>query len=486
MGLSNRRAGGPDCGMSDPQLVGRTAVELASIVRSGTASARAVLDAHATRIAASRDAFGAFDALRLEEARAEAAALDALPPEERAVLPLAGVPVAVKDNVELAGMPMRIGSIATRAEPCAADHEVVARLRRAGALIVGKTRLPELGLWATSDNAFGVARSPWDRSRTAGGSSGGSAAAVASGLVPVAHGNDGLGSIRIPAACCGLVGIKPGPGLVPSGLGADSWHGIAENGVLATTVADAALVLAVMAGDAEPGGTEAPRHPLRIAVAVSTPAPGLPVERQRVAATRDVAAALAAHGHTVEEIRHPRMGPLATAGVIGTWTAGARDELHAHASGDAGVWKRLERRTRGHVRAGAVAERLGLADERHRAHWRATMDVLWERFDLLLTPTLARRPPAAEWRSRGWLANLVGNLLYAPFCGPVNFARLPAVAVPARTHPDGSPASVHFVGPAGSERLLLAVAAEVERIRPWTRYSPRISHALTVMHGTRA
>lgn len=468
-------------------LAGRTAVDLASLVRSGAASAREVLEAHIARITGDGDAFGAFDALRLDAARAEADVIDGLPMEQRQALPLAGVPMAVKDNVQLAGMPMRIGSTATGTSPCASDHELVARLRAGGAVIVGKTRLPELGLWATSDNAGGVARSPWDPDRTAGGSSGGSAAAVAAGLVPVAHGNDGLGSIRIPAACCGLFGFKPGPGLVPSMLGADSWRGIAENGVLATTVADAALVLGVMAGDPSLSRSDTAGRPLRIGMAVSAPAPWLPVERQRATITREVAAALVADGHQVTGIPHPRMGLRDTAGVIGTWTAGARDELRAHALGDDDeAWSRLERRTRGHIRAGAIAERLGLAGERHREHWRATVDRLWDRFDLLLTPTLARRPPGPEWRARGWLANVVSNLAYAPFCGPVNFARLPAIAVPAGVHDEGSPASVHFVGPAGSERVLLAIAAAVERLRPWARYSPRISHSFDVTHATRA
>src|SRR6185503_3249450 len=134
-----------------------------------------------------------------------------------------------------------------------ADHEVVRRLRGAGAIVVGTTRMPELGIWGITDDEEVVTRNPWRTDRTAGGSSGGSAAAVAAGLVPIAHGNDGLGSVRIPAACCGLVGLKPGRGVVPAGIGATDWFGLVENGILATSVADAALGFAVLAGrTAEP------------------------------------------------------------------------------------------------------------------------------------------------------------------------------------------------------------------------------------------
>ena len=129
---------------------------------------------------------------------------------DRPGLALAGVPVAVKDNIAVRGEPMRVGSRASPAGPQACDHPVVARLRAAGAVVVGVTRMPELALWPFTDGAFGMARNPWDVSRTCGGSSGGSAAAVAAALVPLAHGNDALGSIRGPAAACGLVAVKPG------------------------------------------------------------------------------------------------------------------------------------------------------------------------------------------------------------------------------------------------------------------------------------
>ena len=164
---------------------------------------------------------------------------------------LAGVPVAMKDNIAVAGEPLRNGSLATPSGPATADHPVVARLRAAGAIIVGITAVPELCIWGSTDSPAAITRNPWDTNRSPGGSSGGSAAAVASGMVPIAHAADGLGSIRVPAASCGLFGIKPGLGVVPAELGPNSWFGMAENGPLATTVADAALMLSVMAGRPE-------------------------------------------------------------------------------------------------------------------------------------------------------------------------------------------------------------------------------------------
>ena len=152
------------------------------------------------------------------------------------VRPLSGVPIAIKDNIPVAGEPMRTGSAATSVVPRLMDHPVVQRVRAAGAIPVGLTRVPEMCVWGTTDSAFGITRNPWSPGRTPGGSSGGSAVAVAAGMVPVAHGADGMGSIRIPAACVGIVGLKPGTGVVPAELGVNDWYGMSENGVFATTV----------------------------------------------------------------------------------------------------------------------------------------------------------------------------------------------------------------------------------------------------------
>src|SRR4051794_12050410 len=226
--------------------VGVTAKQIARAVRRGDTTATQVVADHLEQIAISEPQLNAFRVVRGGEAIVEAEKVDEQ--EDLANLPLAGVPIAVKENTAVAGLPTWNGSAAARTPIAEEDHEVVRRLRGAGAVILGVTRMPELGLWALTDDETAVTRNPWHVDRTPGGSSGGAAAAVAAGLVPIAHGNDGLGSIRIPAACCGLVGLKPGRGVLPWDLGVNDWFGLTEHGLLTTTVAGAALGFGVLAG----------------------------------------------------------------------------------------------------------------------------------------------------------------------------------------------------------------------------------------------
>lgn len=443
-----------------------TAFETAGAVRRGELSARAATELALTRIAERDPALGAFRVVRHERALAEAAEVDARP--DRAMLPLAGVPIAVKDNVAVAGEAMRTGSPGSSDLPQQADHEVVRRLRAAGAVVVGLTNVPELCMFGTTDSTAGITRNPWDPSRSPGGSSGGSAAAVAAGMVAVAHGNDGMGSIRIPAACAGLVGIKPGFGMVPADLGSGSWFGMTENGPLATTVADCALLLSVLAD--RPGlatlNTGSPPR-LRIGVSVKAPIPGLPVERQFRAATEGAADLLTGAGHQVvrAELRYPIMaGPSAMA----RWFAGA--ELDARLLADR---SRVDKRIARHARLGRAVLALGGPRPGGQQSMRQAAERYFERVDVLLTPALAQFPPAAEaWHRRGWLANIVSNVRYAPFAAPWNLAGWPAMAVPAGIATNGLPLSVQLVGRPGSEASLLALAAQLERLRPWQRLAP--------------
>lgn len=284
------------------EQVGPTATSIADDVRNGRVQPAAVAREALDRIAARNDDLHAFVVVRPDEVLREADAI-AVRADLRA-LPLAGVPVAIKDNVPVTGYPMRNGSLATSDTPAAADHPVVARLRGAGAVVVGLTSVPELCLWGATDGADGIARNPWNRDLTPGGSSGGAAAAVASGMVPVAHGNDGMGSIRIPAANCGLVGIKPGLGLVPSELGNGSWFGMSENGPLTTTVADAALLLSVMADDPDLAYVDAPET-TRIGVAVESPSPVVRVDPHFRQAALDVARSSSGSGTAPARQRCP-------------------------------------------------------------------------------------------------------------------------------------------------------------------------------------
>ncbi|MFN4002268.1 amidase [Microcella sp.] len=460
--------------MSSPDAVhapALTAVDTAAAVRAGTTTAVAETQAALARIAELDPALGAFQLVRAERALAEAAALDSTLDARVAAgehLPLAGVPIAIKDNIPVAGEPMREGSAATSAEPRPADHEVVARLRAAGAIVVGLTRVPELCVFGTTDSVYGTTRNPHNPDRTSGGSSGGSAAAVASGMVAVAHAADGMGSIRIPAANCGLVGLKPGSGLVPADMGAHSWFGMSENGPLATTVADAALMLSVMAGRPALAEVAAPRA-LRIGLATGIPTPLATLDPAWRAAADRAAETLRAAGHQVVELRIPY--PADPLPVLARWFAGAADDA-AHDGLDV---RRLEPRVRAHVRAGRVLRRLGGLRPGPVNRLRARVEAATAGVDVILTPGLAQSGPLAEgWHRRGWVANLRANIGYAPYAALWNLLGWPAAAVPAGWH-DGAqvPLSVQLVAhPAADgagEALLLGVAAQLEAVSPWAR-----------------
>src|SRR3954454_9548494 len=374
-----------------------TATSIAAAVRRGETTARDAVEAALDRIDKRDPDLGAFQLVRRERALAEADQLGAA-----ADLPLAGVPIAIKDNVDVAGEPTRDGSLSTSDQAQPADHEVVRRLRAAGAIVVGKTRVPELCVFGATDSPFGVTRNPWQRDRTPGGSSGGSAAAVAAGMVPAAHGNDGMGSVRIPASCCGLVGIKPGAGLVPVDLGANGWDGMAENGPVAATVPDAALLLSVMAQRPALANVEPPAQ-LRVAVATNSPLVGLTVDKQYAAAARRAGQLLSAAGHQLSTVRLPYSTRFGLA-AISRWTAGTDDDA---ALGDR---SKLQPSIRRHAAVGRLAKRRGWPANDARDRWRAHLQPFFDRYDVVITPALARPPIASvRWGERSWLRNLNAN-----------------------------------------------------------------------------
>ncbi|QKW30454.1 amidase [Streptomyces seoulensis] len=437
---------------------GRSAAEIAAAVRERRAAPRAVVAEHLARIERLDGRIGAFRTVRAEAALAEADEVAARP--DLGELPLAGVPVAVKDNLAVRGEATRVGSAATPDTPAAQDHVTVARLRAAGAVVVGLTNVPELCVFGTTEGVFGAARNPWDRTRTAGGSSGGSAAAVAAGMTPVALGNDGMGSLRIPAANCGLVAVKPGYGVVPAGIGEGDWFGMSENGPLATTVEDARLTLSVLAGAGfERGGAGgAPA----VAVSVRSPLAGTAVSRPYARAVRDAALLLAGSGLLVRRADPPYPLSLGLTAVR-HWTAGTAVDAAALDP------RRLARRTRVHAAVGrrfVAGVRTGGARERLRER----LEPFFAEHDVLLTPALARRSPAAgPWHERGWLRNVLANTAYSPLTPPWNLTGWPAMAVPFGTLPSGAPCAVQLVGRPGSEAVLLDVAERIERLRPWRR-----------------
>jgi amidase len=442
-----------------------TAAEIAAAVRDGTLSARTAVEHALRRIEDTDNEIGAFQTVRVFAALREADVIDAR--ADRAELPLAGVPIAIKDNVPVAGEPMRIGSLASDPGPQADDHEIVRRLRAAGAVVVGITRVPELCVFGATDSKFGVTHNPWDLGRTPGGSSGGSAAAVAAGMVPVGHGNDGMGSIRIPSACCGLVGIKPGHGVVPSDLGDGNWFDMAENGPLATTVRDAALTLAVMAARPQLAVLEEPKS-LRIATSTRAPMVATPVDTHWSAAVGETGMLLREAGHTVVAADPPYSLRMLGSEMV-RWFAGT--ELDARTLADR---SELQPRTSRHAALGRAVLRTGLPRAAGRTHWQRKAEQFFADRDVLITPALAQSPkPAKAWSERGWFANIWSDSHYAPFAAPWNLAGWPAMAVPAGMHPNGTPLSIQLVARPGGEALLLGLAATIERLRPWPLIAER-------------
>ncbi|MDF0530922.1 amidase family protein [Tsukamurella sp. 8F] len=433
-----------------------TATSIAAAVRAGDRTATSTTLDALERIASTDPDVGAFRVVRRAAALDEAAAVDARP--DRYALPLAGVPIAVKDNVDVAGERISDGlsdAAGAGIGLSEQDHPVVRRLRAAGAIVVGLTRVPELCLWGATDGPDAITRNPARPGRTPGGSSGGSGAAVAAGHVPLAHGNDGLGSLRIPAAACSLVAIKPGTGVVPAQLGPTNWLGMAENGPLATTVADAALGLSVMADRPELAELGDPAG-LRIGLGLNRPIPTTVAAASVVGAVRAAAAQLSAHGLPVADVRVPY--PANPVPLLARWVAAAAgdaDDLIARGADPA----LLQPRSRRHIALGRVAARRGwvrpgpVADLRSRAE-RFFADA---RIDVLVTPTLARGPlPDHRYSARPWLANVLPNVACAPYPGLWNLLGWPAATVPFRG------TGVQLVSRPGGEADLLAVAAVLE------------------------
>ncbi|MFE7752945.1 amidase [Streptomyces sp. NPDC057428] len=451
----------------------------------GRTSSSALVAAALARIEASRPTLNAFRQLRTEAALAEAAEADRrLEAGER--LPLLGVPVAVKDDTDVAGMPTYFGCDGAL-PPATADSEAVRRLRAAGAVIVGKTNSCELGQWAfTEGPAFGCTRNPWNTAYTPGGSSGGSAAAVAAGLVPAALGSDGAGSIRIPAAWTHLVGIKPQRGRISVHPQSDAFQGLTVNGPLARTVADAALLLDAAAGShpADPhrppridASAAARRDPGRLRIGVALRAP-LTLTRNAphpevLRAVTALAEVLARLGHHVEEAR-PRYGliglsfvPRATAGIA---------ELAARHP-EPGL---LDPRTRSALRTGTrlggrVVRAARAREVRQHARLGAFFDTArgGHGYDVLLTPTTATPPPrVGEFdRLSAWRTDLAMTSA-CPYAWPWNVLGWPGVNVPAGFTCDGLPVGAQLLGASRGEPLLISLAAQLEADRRWYEHRP--------------
>jgi amidase len=439
---------------------GETAIGIAADVRSGRRSAREVVDASLARIAAVDPEVGAFQVVDAAAARRDA---DALAAANRPDLPLAGVPVAIKDNVDVAGLPTRHGSGATSPEPRPADDELVARLRQAGAVVVGKTRLPELAIWGfTESRSHGGTRNPRDPARNAGGSTGGGIAAVAAGMVPIALGSDGGGSLRIPAANCGVVGFKPSRGAVPLPAGLeDHWFGCSVFGPAAATVADAALMLDVLAGRTDWRDPKPPAGPLRIAVSTRSPSPiGRPdaTARQAVARAADLARAA---GHQVSKADPPY--PLTLANIwVRRWLAGVATEVEILGLDV----EALEPRTRSMVARGRRLRRRGLPRPDDARAFTDRLARWFESYDVMISPVIAHRAPPMGWaRDIGYPRAYLNGARGVPYTQAWNVSGYPALSLPmggvARR-----PGAVQIVAAMHAEATVLSLACQLEAAAP--------------------
>ncbi|MGV9454878.1 amidase [Streptomyces sp. NPDC003635] len=448
--------------------------ESARALADGEVTSRALVERALARIEATQGSLNAFRIVRAEAALTEADAAD----KELAAgarRPLLGVPVAVKDDMDVAGEPTAFGCQG-QFPAISQDGEAVRRLRAAGAVIVGKTNTCELGQWPfTEGPAFGETRNPWHTAHTPGGSSGGSAAAVAAGLVPAALGSDGAGSVRIPASWTHLIGIKPQRGRISTWPRGESFQGITVNGTLARTVADAALLLDAASGNHErdphrPPAVDASaavgRDPgrLRIALSLKPPFTAVPARLRPEVRAKVVQLAdkLAALGHTVEEADPPygQIGltfvPRATAGIAEFVSESPFPAL-------------LDRRTLDAARLGKLLGGAPLrAARRAEAVLHRRIGAFFESYDVMLAPTTAAPPPRiGAMLGLGGFATDRAMIAACPFAWPWNVLGWPGVNVPAGFVDGGLPVGAQLLGPSHSEPLLLSLAAQLEAELRW-------------------
>jgi amidase len=476
--------------MNDNDLMLKPVHEVAALVRGGEVAAREAATAALERIEELDDRVNAFVEVDGERALAAAAAIE--PGDER---PFAGVPIAIKSNVPVAGLCMNFGSKFLQGHRPGHSAYLVRRLREAGFVVIGVTNMPEFGILPTTEPRHnGATRNPWDLDRTPGGSSGGSAAAVAAGMVPVAHGNDGGGSLRIPAACCGLVGLKPSRGRVSRGpdLG-DSF--LSCDGVLTRTVTETAQLLDVIAGyevgDAtwaprpvEPYAAAVRRDPGRLRVAMTAENPiGAEVDAECLQGMRVAGELLSSLGHEVVEAS-PALpdegslelflrvfGPLVSLGITyGGLLAGREpedDEIEPMSRVIA-------------ARAGELSSVGYLAAVAQLQAVARGIVAFFAEYDLLLTPALAERPlPIGECTGYGddpW-ADLLRSGHFTPYTALFNVTGQPAISLPLGFGPDGLPTAAQLVAKPLGEDTLLQVAAQVEAAVGRAQQAPQLGAA---------
>jgi amidase len=449
---------------------------LARMLADGEVSAPELLEVYLERIARLDSQLRCYRVVLSDSAREEAyAAQELLDAGER--LPLLGVPIAIKDDVDVAGEVTACGS-GGHGPPVTSDAEVVRRLRAAGAVIIGKTNAPELMIFPFTESlTFGATRNPWNLGRTPGGSSGGSAAAVAAGLAPLALGSDGGGSIRIPSSWCGLFGLKPQRDRVSLEPHDNAWHGLSANGPIARSVLDTALFLDATSTVPGSGGefvAAASRDPGKLRIALSTKVPTLPVRvgRQQLAAVDQAGALLRDLGHEVITADPDYPLPQIYANFLPRYLRGISDDADAQAHPE-----RLEPRTRNMARMGSFfsdrrMEALRGAEERVTARIQSIFDDV----DVVITPGTAAGPSRiGAYRNRGWVSTLLLVAQQVPYFPVWNLTGQPAAVVPWDFDGDGLPLSVQLVGRPYDEATLLSLSAQIETARPWAHRRPPMS-----------
>jgi amidase len=481
----------------DSDLMLRPASELARMVRAGEVSSRELVAISLERIEQLNPQVNAF--VEVDEQRALSAAEQIGAGDGR---PFAGVPIAIKNNRAVQGLRETYGCGLLSEHVADHDDAVVRRVRDAGFVIVGTTTLPEFAILPVSEaRIFGPTRNPWDLERTPGGSSGGAAAAVAAGMVPVAQGSDGGGSIRIPAACCGLVGLKPSRGRISRapGLGDSP---LSTDGVLTRTVLDTAALLDVLAGyelgdatwapePAQPfaaaagraptarAGTEAGAGRLQIASTILAPNPDVAVDPVCAAAVADAARLLGSLGHEVVEIDPPWRAP----GLSELFGAVfAVDVSHSIAYAGAAAGREPPAQEMEPMSWAVFSLVRGMsALEGHEAAIRLQayareLVAFLDSYDALLTPALAQRPlplGSLDTAAPDPMQTFSRSALFTPFTPVINATGLPGIALPLYMGEDGLPTSVQVVGRPAGEANLLALAAQLEEACPWAeRRSP--------------
>ncbi|WP_083562079.1 amidase [Mycobacterium malmoense] len=462
--------------MDPSDLAFAGAAAQARMLADGELTAPELLEIYLERIARLDNQLRCYRVVLSDTARYEAAAAqDRLDAGER--LPLLGVPIAIKDDVDVAGEVTTYGS-GGHNPAVTADAEVVRRLRAAGAVVIGKTNVPELMMFPYTESlTFGATRNPWNLGRTPGGSSGGSAAAVAAGLAPLALGSDGGGSIRIPASWCGVFGLKPQRDRVSLEPHDDAWYGLSVNGPLARSVLDAALFLDATSTLTGPEGefaAAAARDPGRLRIALSTKVPTLPVRvgQEELAAVQQAGALLRELGHevVVRDPEYPR--PAIYANFLPRYLRGICDDADAQAHPE-----RLEARTRNLARLGSFfSDRRMAAVRAAEASVTARVQSIFGDVDVVITPAAAEGPSRiGAYQHRGGVSTLLRVGQRVPYFPVWNLTGQPAAVVPWDFDGDGLPIAVQLVGRPYDEATLLSLSAQIEAARPWAHRRPPVS-----------